>query len=184
MLLLPLALSLLTLHAVWVKFWGYKQQPEPVKPRVCWCMLPASAEHVLPSVLPRLPAVCLQLLPRPEPRAGLGGILGNGCLAGFRFYGLITSKQQPRRISPCRGLSFLRYRILPLTVFPSAFAFLENTLHPRCLEALWLCLPRGAPEEAGSSLPSAQASVPLSSRWDSACSTKGREAPAARRGRC
>lgn len=38
-----LALSLpppLSPHAVWVKFWGSKQQPELVRPRLCLCMPP------------------------------------------------------------------------------------------------------------------------------------------------
>ena len=38
-----LALSLpppLSPHAVWVKFWGSKQQPELVRPHLCLCMPP------------------------------------------------------------------------------------------------------------------------------------------------
>lgn len=34
-------------HAVWVKFWGSKQQPELVRPRLCSCMPPSpTPQHV------------------------------------------------------------------------------------------------------------------------------------------
>lgn len=55
---------------VWVKFWGYKQQPEPVKPHVCWCMPPTSAGNLLHSarVCPlHCSSVCAVL---PPPWAG------------------------------------------------------------------------------------------------------------------